>query len=278
MTERKESKAKLYKVPTRQIVANTNPRDPLSPDLQKIGYGVFQSSEGLSSLWGLATSDDPGKRHHYVQLVQEHDHELAGFAANILAVGQLQPVEVRDNGRRADGSSTYTLVFGCRRCLAILFNWCALGKPAEPVVEAVLAKGNEVTLMHRAVSENIRKDPNAIEVAKSLQFAINNGETREDLAKQYGVCPQTIDNRLALLELPVPIQKKVAEGQLSPTRALAMLRSEQADQTPPSPRPRIRPRKEIEERYRTVLNQNGTEQAAIVRAVLAWVLQMDDKA
>jgi ParB/RepB/Spo0J family partition protein len=273
--ERKESKSKLYRVPIRQIVANTNPRDPLSPELQKIGYGVFQSSEGLPSLWSLATSDDPGKRNHYVQLIQTHDPELAGFAANILAVGQLQPVEVRDNGKRSDGQCTYTLVFGCRRCLAVLFNWCVLGKPAEPVVEAVLTKGNEVTLLHRAVSENIRKDPNPIEVAKSLQYAINGGETREELAKQYGVSPQTIDNRLALLELPVPIQKLVAEGKLMPTRALAMLRSERADQAPTPPRPRIRPRKEIEERYQAVVNQNGTDQAAIERAVLKWILQLD---
>lgn len=276
MTERKESKSKLYRIPVRQIVANTNPRDPLSAALQKLGYGVFQSKEGLPSLWSLATSNDTGERHLYVQLLQEHDPELAGFAANLLAVGQLQPVEVRDNGKRADGQNSYTLVFDCRRSLAILFNWCVIGKPAEPVVEAVLSKGNEVTLMHRAVSENIRKDPNPIEVAKSLQYALNNGETREDLAKQYGVSHQTIDNRLALLELPVPIQKKVADGQLGPSKALAMKHVEQTSQTA-SPRPRTRSRKEIEERYQVAVKQNGTADAAIERAILGWVLQLDDK-
>jgi ParB/RepB/Spo0J family partition protein len=273
MTERKESKAKIYRVPVRQIVANTNPRDPLAAPLQQMGHGVFQSRDGFASLWNLATSEDPGERQRYVQLVQEHDTELAGFAANLLAVGQLQPVEVRDNGKRGDGQNTYTLVFGCRRCLAILFNWCVLGKPVEPVVEAVLTKGNEVTLMHRAVSENIRKDPNPIEVAKSLQYALNNGETREDLAKQYGVSPQTIDNRLALLELPLPVQKRVAEGQLKPTRALAQLHAP-SDQAP-KVRLKIRCRKEIEERYQNLVVENGSGQTSVEKNILAWVLQID---
>jgi ParB/RepB/Spo0J family partition protein len=273
MTERKESKAKIYRVPVRQIVSNTNPRDPLAVPLQEMGYGVFQSREGLPSLWSLATSDDPGERQRYVLLVQEHDPELAGFAANLLAVGQLQPVEVRDNGRKGDGRNSYTLVFGCRRCLAILFNWCVIGKPAEPVVETVLTKGNEVTLLHRAVSENIRKDPNLIEVAKGLQYALNNGETREDLAKQYGVTPQTIDNRLSLLELPLPLQKRVADGQLKPTRALALLHSP-SDQTL-KVRLKIRSRKEIEERYQNVVSQNGSEQTCIEKNILAWILQIE---
>lgn len=185
--ERKESKRKAYLIPVRRIVANTNPRNPLSQKLQELGYGVFASAEGVPTLWSLATSDNPEDRQRYVQLIEEQDPELAQIANTLLSVGQLEPVEVRANGKRANGDNTYTLVFGCRRCLAVLYNWCVLGKPKEPLVEAFLEKGNEAQLLHRAVIENIRKDPNPIEVARAMQYALNNGETEREVAAQHEV-------------------------------------------------------------------------------------------
>jgi ParB/RepB/Spo0J family partition protein len=255
----------------RQIVANTNPRDPLSLELQKDGYGVWKSKEGQPSLWSLATSDIAGDRAFYAHLIEERDPELASFAANILAVGQLQPVEVRDNGKKS-GESTYTLVYGCRRCLAILYNWCVLGKPAEPVVEATLSKGNEVALMHRAISENIRRDPNAIEVAQSFQYCLNNGETKEEVAQRYGVSASTVSNRLALLDLPIATQNQIKAGKLKPTKALAA--GGNGNAASPA-KLKMRSRKEVEDRLQAAREAPG-EDCRTVAKILAWVLQLPE--
>ena len=246
--ERKEAKRKTYLIPVRRIVANTNPRNPLSQPLQELGYGAFASLGELPALWSLATSDHPEARQRYAKLIEAQDPELASLGATLLSVGQLEPVEVRDNGKRADGENTYTLVFGCRRCLAILYNWCVIGKPKEPVVEAFMVKGNEGTLLHRAVIENIRKDPNPIEVARAMQYALNNGETEKEIAAQYGIVVQTVKNRLALLELPLETQRRIAAGRLKPSKALELANgSEGQDGAKMSGgKARLRRRKEIE--------------------------------
>jgi ParB/RepB/Spo0J family partition protein len=264
VSERKESRSKLYLIPVRQIVANTNPRNPLSAELQKKGYGVFAGEPGLPPLWKLGTSDSQQERALYADLIREHDPDLAALASNVLALGLLEAVEVHDNGNKS-GANTYTLVFGCRRCLAVLYNWCVLGKPSEPVVEARLVKGNEVTLMHRAVSENVRKQPSAVEEARAYQFALNAMETKEDLARTHGVSVATINNRLALLELPVAVQKRIEEGTLKPTKALEAFRAEEKSEETEK-KPRMRSRKAVEEALTEFADT--TPQGR----VLAWVL------
>ena len=261
--ERKEFKGKLYLIPVRQIRANTNPRNPLSRELQELGFGVFQSEEGKPALWHLATSDELSERTEYVNLIRDHDPEIAAMAANILALGQLQAVEVRDNGR-----DSYTLVFGCRRCLAVLFNWCVLGKPPEPVVRAQMERGNELTLMHRAISENIRKDPNPIEVAQAMKYALNNGEEKDDLVRQYGMSKETLRRHLKLLELPRETQVKVAAGKLSVQKALQPL-LENGDGSP-GDHPKRRGRKEIEKAM------NEFNEDTPQGRTLAWVLGRRD--
>jgi hypothetical protein len=154
------------------------------------------------------------------------------------------------------GLDTYTLVFGGRRCLAILYNWCVLGKPKEPLVEARLApKVNAASLLHRSLIENIRKEQTPLEVAQALQTALNNGETIDELCKQYGWTEQTIRNKLMLLELPRETQRRVEDGTLTQTKALAMIRSGEIE-TPTGPRAqrqRTRSKKEVEDRLKKLL-------------------------
>ena len=242
--ERQKSATPTYKIPIRQIVANTNPRNPLSEELRRQGWTVFdpppESSPTKLPLWQMATSNEEADRQQFATLMQTYDPEFVDWAHTFVSQGQLQPVEVRDNGKRKDGENTYTLIFGCRRCLAILYNWCLLGVPKEPLIEARLEKGNNVSLMHRAIIENIRRDPNKIEVAQAIKWAINQGQTIEEAATQQGCTPQTIKNKLALLDLPLDQQKQIAAGKLTATKAI-----KEAKPTDNS-KPKMRPRKEIE--------------------------------
>ena len=209
----------------------------------------------------MAVGDDPAQRAEFVKLMQEHDPEFATWAATFLTQGQLQPVEVRDNGKRADGASTYTLVFGCRRCLAILYNWCLIGKPREPVVEAHLAKGNNNTLLHRAVIENFRRNQSPLDEARAIKIALNNGQTKKEVADEYGVTVQTIVNRLALLDLPPDEQRAIEEGRMKKTVAVQKARDSNAP-----PKPKMRPRKVIEQALSEFVEDRKEYK------ILAWVL------
>lgn len=283
----RETVGKNYLIPCRQIVANHNPRNPLSAELVKDGYSVFEPNKEkqLPSLWSLATSDQPGDRAFYAHLIEERDPELAALAATILSVGQLEAVEVRDNGAKGGKGNSYTLVFGCRRVLAILYNWCVLGKPKEPVVEAKLSpKINEAGLLHRSVIENIRKEPTCVEIAKSLQMALNNQETIEDVAKGYGRSTTWVRNKLALLQLPADVLRRLADGSLKESRALQLLRgdgeSEGENATDRGERevaqaPQRRERPKLHAiRHRLEQYQKNPEQAAGISAIeiLQWIL------
>jgi ParB/RepB/Spo0J family partition protein len=227
---RKESKTNLYLIPVRQIVANTNPRNPLSNELVKRGWKVFENGpENQKGLWYFAISELASDRAFFTSTMEQYDPEFVAWAGTFLTQGQLEPAEVRDNGSKGEKEPTYTLIFGCRRCLAVLYNWCKTGKPTEPVIEARLFKGNNVSGLYRAVVENTRKAPNVIEEARAIQIALNANQTEEEVCQQYGISDATLRNRIKLLELPPETQQKIIEGKLSPTKALEALSQEKQE-------------------------------------------------
>jgi ParB/RepB/Spo0J family partition protein len=252
-----ESRSKVYSVPIRQITSNTNPRQALSAELDKQGWKVF---DGEKAVWPLATSDDQAERAKYVELIKEFDPEIEAMAATMLTQGQMQAVEVREGG-----SGKFTLVFGCRRCLAILYNWCLLGKPKEPMVNATMEKGNSVRLLQRALVENVRKNQSPLEEATTIRMLINNGQQPSEVANELGYSIGTINNRLALLDLDPKVQKRIKDGSLTATAALAEKNGNG------HPKQKIRSRKEIEEAAEEFIV--GTPQ----RSVLDWLLCRTEK-
>jgi len=220
--------------------------------------------QGEKQLWKLAVSDDAAERAAYVKLIQDFDPEIVSLAATILSQGLLEPVEVCEGGGKK-----FRLVFGARRCLAILFNWCLLGKPKEPIVQAFLEKGNTAHLLHRALVENIRKPQSVIEEARVIQMALNNGEDKAEVCRQLGMSLGTINNRLALLDLDPKKQQAIHEGKLKVKTA----REEVAktNGTHVDLKPKLRSRKEIESACEEFAE--GTKE----RAVFDWLLGKTEK-
>ncbi len=209
---------KRYKIDARSIVENHNPRNPLGTNVRK-DYTLFTGTD--NDLWSFATSDDGAHRALFTQILEELDPYFVAWAETIRQVGLVEPIEVRDNGAKDSRGNTYTLIFGCRRVLAILYIWCKTGGSGTPWVEAQLSpKINASGLLHRSIVENIRSDPSPVEKARALQMALNMGEEVADLARIYGCCEQTIRNTLKLLELPPDVLKKIELGQLKPSKAL----------------------------------------------------------
>lgn len=229
---RQVSKAQQYRIDLRQVTENHNPRNPIPAGTQRATafdrpYGLFTGESVLHGdmpikldLWQLGVSSEPMERSKFCELM-EMDEEFVAWAATFLTTGQLEAVELRDNGRKGDKENTYTLVFGARRCLAILYNWAKQGGRGTPWVNAVLApKVNQTGLLHRSIIENMRQDPNPMETARAIQMAINQQQTEEEVAQTYGRSVSWVKNQLALLALPVDVQKKVEARTLKPTKAL----------------------------------------------------------
>lgn len=287
------------KIDIRQITSSYNHRNPLSKPFQEAGYGMFEPEPGSDkpALFGLATSEDPALRQQFVELMETFDKAdddsggIIDLALNMLSVGQLEEVGVRDNGKK-DGKPTYQLVYGHRRCLAVLYLWCKrLVRTNEPRIIAQKHKGNHQQLQVVSISENLhRKGLTIVEQARAWQVAVNGGESVEELANRFGMSPQTVESRISLLELPPDTLKKVESGQLKYVNALEIVRdlrqggegktkdgltAEEAADRYSGPngtrgtKRKMRSRTEVEKRWAEAADSKE-------RNLLAWVLKMDE--
>ncbi|MGH3544683.1 MAG: ParB/RepB/Spo0J family partition protein [Mycobacteriales bacterium] len=138
--------------------------------------------------------------------------------ASIEIVGVLQPIVVR----RA-GPQSYELIMGERR-----FRACqSLGRTTIP---AIIKETGDDVLLRDALLENIhRADLNPLEEAAAYQQLLAEfGVTHEELAHRIGRSRPQISNTVRLLNLPSPVQRRVAAGVLSAGHARALLALEQA--------------------------------------------------
>jgi ParB family chromosome partitioning protein len=138
---------------------------------------------------------------------------IGELAASIAELGVLQPLLVRGS----DGGGL-ELVAGERRLRAAR----AAGLDRVPVVVTDTdARG----ALERALVENIhREDLNPIEEAAAYrQLMDEGGLTQEALARRVVRGRATIANSLRLLELPVAIQRLIAERRLSGAHGKALL-------------------------------------------------------
>ena len=141
------------------------------------------------------------------------EEALNELAASIKEVGVMQPPVVRETG---DGR--YELIMGERRLRASKL----AGLKTIPVILRA-AKDNE--MLREALIENIhRSQLNPLEEAAAYQNLLNDfGYTHDELANKVGKSRPAITNTLRLLNLPAPVQRKVAAGVLSAGHARALL-------------------------------------------------------
>jgi ParB family chromosome partitioning protein len=139
---------------------------------------------------------------------------LEELAASIRENGILQPVLVRpfENG--------YQLVAGERRLTAAQ-------RAGLLKVPAVIRDVPDDRLLELALVENIQREPlNPIEEAQAYQSLMDmTRETQEQISGRLGKDRSTVANSVRLLKLPSAVKLLVAEGQLSPGHARALLSS-----------------------------------------------------
>jgi ParB family transcriptional regulator, chromosome partitioning protein len=141
------------------------------------------------------------------------EEALEELKTSIQEVGFLQPIVVRDLG---DGK--YELVMGERRWRAAQ----AVGKEAIP---AIIRETRDDAMLRDALLENIhRANLNPLEEAAAYQQLLDEfGATHEELARRIGRSRPQISNTIRLMNLPAPVQRRVAAGVLSAGHARALL-------------------------------------------------------
>jgi len=145
---------------------------------------------------------------------REHFDEgkMGELAANIAAVGLLQPVSVR-----AVSGGQFELIQGERRYRACqILDWEAI--PALVRHEAM----DDEAMLTAALTENMQRvDMNPIEEAKGMSRLQELGKTHEQISRLLAVSTPTIASRLAWLELEPEVQALVAAGKLPSGRPVS---------------------------------------------------------
>ena len=151
---------------------------------------------------------------------QVFDEEaLEELKISIQEVGFLQPIVVR-RARAASSTSS---------------SWASGGggpprRSGATTIPAIVRDTRDDAMLRDALLENIhRANLNPLEEAAAYQQLLEEfGATHEELARRIGRSRPQISNTIRLLNLPAPVQRRVAAGVLSAGHARALLGLEDA--------------------------------------------------
>ena len=141
---------------------------------------------------------------------------MSSLAASIKELGVLQPVLVRQIGGEA--ADDFELIAGERR-------WRAARRAGLHTIPVLVQTSDETRSLEQALVENLhRQDLNVLEEAAAYQQLIEEfGYTHDQVATRVGKSRTAVTNTLRLLQLPAGVQRLLAEGQITPGHARALL-------------------------------------------------------
>jgi len=141
---------------------------------------------------------------------------MSSLAASIKELGVLQPVLVREAS--PDVPDEFELIAGERR-------WRAARRAGLQSIPVLIQVAEDSHSLEQALVENLhRQDLNVLEEAAAYQQLIEDFHyTHDQVATRVGKSRAAITNILRLLQLPSGVQRLLAEGQISPGHARAIL-------------------------------------------------------
>jgi len=170
-----------------------------------------ETNEGSASLREVPVDAiTPNRRQPRSQFDEDAFAELT---ASIATLGVLQPLLVRESSLGG-----YELIAGERR-------WRAAQRAGIQNVPVLVVETDERGSLERALVENVhREDLNPIEEAAAYRQLLDEGGlTQEALGERIGKNRVTISNAMRLLDLPVSVQRLIAEGRLTGAHGKALL-------------------------------------------------------
>ena len=144
------------------------------------------------------------------------EETMASLASSIKELGVLQPVLVRQSGD--GGVEEFELIAGERR-------WRAARRAGLQTIPVLIQVTDGAHSLEQALVENLhRQDLNVLEEASAYQQFIEEFDyTHDEVATRVGKSRTAVTNTLRLLQLPSGVQRLLAEGQISPGHARALL-------------------------------------------------------
>jgi ParB family transcriptional regulator, chromosome partitioning protein len=144
------------------------------------------------------------------------EETMSSLAASIKELGVLQPVLVRRIG--SETSDEFELIAGERR-------WRASRRAGLQTIPVLIQTSDDTHSLEQALVENLhRQDLNVLEEAAAYQQLIEEfGFTHDQVATRVGKSRTAVTNILRLLQLPSGVQRLLADGQISPGHARALL-------------------------------------------------------
>ena len=196
---------------------------PLIPGAPVIGGSATGGKRSGTVPAAMASADSFGATYQEIPIgdifpnakqprTEFDEDELAELVHSVKEFGLLQPIVVRP---AKDG---YELIMGERR-------WRASSKAGLKHIPAIVRETSDEDMLRDALLENIhRVQLNPLEEGAAYQQLLDEfGVTQEELADRLGRSRPTITNTIRLLNLPVPVQRRVAAGVLSAGHARALL-------------------------------------------------------
>ncbi len=143
------------------------------------------------------------------------EEELKELAKSIEVKGVLQPILVRP---KKDNPNFFEIIAGERR-------WRASKIADFLEIPAIIKNFTDREILEVALIENVqRKNMNPIDEAKGLQMLYDKfGYSYKEIANRIGKTQGHVSNLVRLLELPEDIIKEVENGNLSVSKARAMI-------------------------------------------------------
>lgn len=144
------------------------------------------------------------------------EEALGELVHSIREFGLLQPIVVRPLPQGSD--TAFELIMGERRLRATEL-------AGLEVIPAIVRETDDQDMLRDALLENIhRVQLNPLEEASAYQQLMEEFDVSQaELARRIGRSRPLITNMIRLLQLPVPVQRKVAAGVLSAGHARAVL-------------------------------------------------------
>ena len=144
------------------------------------------------------------------------EETMASLASSIRELGVLQPVLVRQSGD--NGTEEFELIAGERR-------WRAARRAGLQTIPVLIQVTDEAHSLEQALVENLhRQDLNVLEEASAYQQLIEEFDyTHDEVATRVGKGRTSVTNTLRLLQLPSGAQRLLADSQISPGHARALL-------------------------------------------------------
>lgn len=201
-------------------------RTPAAPDGERSAEDALSSPASEPEPSGpQAPIEIPGARFAELDVAAIHansrqprqvfdEDALGELTHSIREFGVLQPVVVRP--RRSDGG--YELVMGERRLRAAV----AAGLARIP---AIVRDTADDAMLRDALLENVHRTAlNPLEEAAAYQQLLDEfGVTHEELALRIGRSRSQVSNTIRLMNLSIPVQRRVAAGVISAGHARALL-------------------------------------------------------